>query len=469
VAAPTPERPKGAPRGVTLRSRLFTLLALLGFTILVRQILEAIPGGGTTPMVTVSLGFLLLAAFLAGRISADLGVPRITGYILLGLLVGPGVLDLVTDEAIEGLKLIDDIAISLIALSAGGELRISELRERAGSMAAIMLAEMTLVFIVVAGGVIVAADLLPITAGMSTGAVLVIAMVFGSIAIANSPSVAIAVINDTRSRGPVASTILGVTVLKDVAVILLFAIALAVARTALTPGEGFEAEFFLSLAAEIGGSVLAGAISGAVIAALLPRMGKHAVLFALAIAFLNAYVAELLHLEVLLMSLVAGFFLENLSRVHGGPFVEALEKNALPVYAIFFALAGASIHLDDLAALWPFVAGFVLLRAVAIFAGTWLGARVSGAEPEVRRYAWLGFISQAGVTLGMVVIAARSFPEWGAELQTLFVAMVAVHELTGPILLQWGLKKAGEVGARDRAAPAAEEGAVAPASSGGAR
>ncbi len=465
MASPTPERRKGERRGVTLRSRLLTLLALLGFTILVRQLLEAIPGGGLTPIVTVSLGFLLLAAFLGGRISADLGVPRITGYILLGLLVGPGVLNLVTEEAIEGLKLIDDIAISLIALSAGGELRISELRERAGSMAAIMLAEMTLVFMVVAGGVVVAADLLPITAGMPTGAVLVIAVVFGSIAIANSPSVAIAVINDTRSRGPVASTILGVTVLKDVAVILLFAIALAVARTALTPGEGFEAEFFLGLAAEIGGSILAGALSGAVIAALLPSVRRHAVLFALAIAFLNAYVAELLHLEVLLMSLVAGFFLENLSRVHGGPFVEGLEKNALPVYAIFFALAGASIHLADLAALWPFVAGFVLLRAAAIFGGTWIGARVSGAEPEVRRYAWLGFISQAGVTLGMVVIAARSFPEWGAELQTLFVAMVAVHELTGPILLQWGLKKAGEVGARDRVAPVAVETGTAAGSS----
>lgn len=405
-------------------------------------------------MVTVSLGFLLLAAFLAGRITADLGVPRITGYILLGLIVGPGVLNLVTDEAIEGLKLIDDIAISLIALSAGGELRISELRERAGSMAAIMIAEMTLVFGVVAGGVILAADLIPITSGMPTLTVLVIAMVFGSIAIANSPSVAIAVINDTRSRGPVASTILGVTVLKDVAVILLFAVALAVARTALTPGAGFEAEFFLGLSIEIGGSILAGALSGAIIAALLPRVRSQAVLFALAIAFLNAYVAQVLHLEVLLMSLVAGFFLENLSRVHGDPFVEGLEKNSLPVYAIFFALAGASIHLDALAALWPFVAGFVLLRAFAIFAGTWLGATVSGAEPAVRRYAWLGFISQAGVTLGMVVIAARSFPEWGAELQTLFVAMVAVHELTGPILLQWGLTRAGEVGAREEA-PAA--------------
>lgn len=464
VEGDTAREESGQRRFGAITNRFLTLLALLAFTIIVRQLLDSLPGAGTTSSVTVSLGFLLLAAFMAGRIGADLGVPRITGYILLGLLVGPGVLGLVTEADIAGLKLIDDIAISLIALSAGGELRIRELRERAGSMSAIMVAEMTFVFLVIAGGVLVAGDLLPFTAGRSTGTVLVIAMVFGSIAIANSPSVAIAVINDTKSRGPVAATILGVTVLKDVAVILLFAIALAVARNALTAGSGFEVSFFLGLAAEIGGSIVAGALSGAVIAALLPRVRSQVVLFALGIAFLNAYVAELLHLEVLLMSLVAGFFLENLSSRHGGPFVQALEKNALPVYAIFFALAGASIHLDELAALWPFVAAFVLLRAGAIFSGTWLGARFSGAEPEVRRYAWLGFISQAGVTLGMVVIAARSFPEWGGELQTLFVAMVAVHELAGPVLLQWGLNRAGEVGGREESIRplAGENGATVP-------
>lgn len=450
------ERPR-ARNAAALRARLFTLATLLAFTLIVRWALDTVALDPERSTVTISLGFLLLAAFVAGRIAGDFGLPRITGYIVLGLIVGPEVLGLVTEEDVAGLKLVDDIAISLIALSAGGELRLSELRARASSMLSIMVSEMTFVFVIVAGAVVLAADLLPITADRDTATVLVIALVFGSIAIANSPSVAIAVINETRSRGPVSSTILGVTVLKDVAVILMFAVALAVARAALTPEGGFDGAFFLGLGGEIGGSIAAGALSGAVIAALLPRLRNHRVLFALGMAFLNAYVASILHLEVLLMSLVAGFFLENISRVEGDPFVHALEQNALPVYAIFFALAGASIHLDDLAALWPFVAGFVLLRAGAIFSGTWLGARVSGAEPEVRRYAWLGFISQAGVTLGMVVIAARSFPEWGAELQTLFVAMVAVHELTGPILLQWGLKKSGEVGARDRAAPGEED------------
>ncbi|HEX7119338.1 MAG TPA: cation:proton antiporter [Longimicrobiales bacterium] len=429
--------------------RLASLALLLALMAGLRSALATI-GAVPDPVrsATVALGFLLLAAFIAGKLAAGIGLPRITGYILLGLLVGPDVLGLVRAADIAQLSLIDDIAISLIALAAGGELKMAELRSRGRSMTLIMVAEMAAVFAVVVAVVAALAGVLPFTRGRPTVEVAVIALILGSIAIANSPSVAIAVINDTRSRGPVTSTVLGVTVLKDVAVILFFAIGLSVARSVLAGGAGVDAAFFAELLFEIGGSILAGAVIGWGVAHYLRAVGAHMVLFTLAVAFLASHIAAALHLEVLLVSLSAGFFLENISPVHGEPFVEALEANSLPVYALFFALAGAGLHLDELARLWPFALLLVAARAVAIFAGTWAGARLARAEPVVRRYAWLGFVSQAGVTLGMVIIAARAFPEWGEQLRTLFVAMVAIHELVGPVLLQSGLRRAGEIGAR---------------------
>lgn len=437
-------------RSATVLRRLLTLVVLLVFMGGLRDIMALLDGGADDlRAVTVAVGFLLLAAFLAGKLAGEVRLPRITGYIVLGLVVGPGVLGLLTSAEIEGLRLIDDIAISLIALSAGGELKVSELRTRGRTMVTIMLFEMVAVFVVVAGAVLLLAGVLPFTQGRSLLAVSVIALIFGSIAIANSPSVAIAVINDTRSRGPVASTVLGVTVMKDVVVILFFAVALSVARMALSEGGGFDAAFLGSLLWETGGSVLFGALMGWLISVYLRLMKAHMVLLALGAAFLNAFLAAELHLEVLIVSLVAGFFVENVSPVEGEPFVQGVEANSLPLYALFFAIAGASIHLEELAALWPFAIGLVLARGGAVFLGTWLGARRVDAEPVVRRYAWLGFISQAGVTLGMVIIAARAFPEWGDELRTLFVSMVAIHELIGPILLQRGLERAGEVGARE--------------------
>lgn len=429
--------------------RVFTLVVILLFMLVLREGLGLIGARPAPILATLALGFLLLSSFIAGRILQGAGLPRITGYILLGLLAGPGVLGLVTERDIAQLKLIDDLAISLIALSAGAELRLSELRERMRSIVSIMSFEMISVFVVVAGAVLLLQNVLPFTAGLPLVEVAAIALILGSIAIANSPSVAIAVINDTRSAGPVTSTILSVTVIKDVVVIVLFAIALSVARTLVSEGVGFDTAFFFDIGREIGGSILAGAVIGWLIAIYLRHVGSNIVLFTFAVAFINATIASELHLEILLVSLTAGFFLENISPVAADPFVDGVHRNSLPLYALFFALAGASIHIDELRELWMFALLFVGLRAAAIFGGTLAGARAANAEPEVQRYAWLGFISQAGVTLGMVVIAGRAFPEWGAELRTLFVSMVAIHELIGPIAMQYGLRHAGEMGQRN--------------------
>jgi hypothetical protein len=80
----------------------------------------------------------------------------------------------------------------------------------------------------------------------------------------------------------------------------------------------------------------------------------------------------------------------------------------------------------------------------------------------VRRYAWLGFISQAGVTLALSTIVARTFPTWGVDVQALVIAMIAIHELVGPIGFQFALRRAGEVGAA-RSTPTEGEGGHKPA------
>lgn len=399
-----------------------------------------------TPLL---LGFLLLGAYLAGALAGDLGLPKITGYILGGLLFGPSGLGLITEGEIEALGLVDDVAIALIAFSAGAELKLSEVRRQGRSIASILTVEMIAVFVAVAGLVLLMRGTFPLTVGRSTAEALVIAMVFGSVAIANSPSVAVAVINETRSRGPVTSTILGVTVLKDVAVIVLFALMISTAQAMLLGDGAVDIALARRLAWEIGGSIALGSLVGWLVSMYLHRWKAQPILFILGVAFLLTHLAAVLHLEILLTSLATGLFVENISEREAEPFVRAVEANALPFYALFFSLAGAGIHLDFLLSLWPLVLLLVGVRAAAIWLGTHAGARLGGAGAMVRKHAWTGFVSQAGVTLGMVTIAERTFPAWGEEMKALFVAMVAVHELAGPVLLQKGLGWAGELGARD--------------------
>jgi len=112
---------------------------------------------------------------------------------------------------------------------------------------------------------------------------------------------------------------------------------------------------------------------------------------------------------------------------------------------VFFALAGAGLHLEVLANLWPWVLLVAGLRVVALRYGVVWAGRDPGVSPVLAREGWLGLISQAGVALGLAAVARRAFPEWGVSLETLIVAMIGVHELVGPICFRRALRLAGEV------------------------
>lgn len=393
----------------------------------------------------VALGFLLVGAFLAGKAAKRVRLPRITGYLLVGLAIGPFALGLLTKEMLAGARAVEGLAVALIALTAGGEIKIAWVKQQIRRLALITACELTLVALGVLTVVFFGRELFPFVPSDDIRKAAVIAMVFGAIAVANSPTVTIAVIAENRAEGPVSRTVLGVTVLKDVCVIVLFAIAIAVARNAL--GEGGGESLAMTLGRELGGSVLVGVGVGIGIAWFLRRIDRDTPVFVLAVCFAVSEIAAAFHLETLLIALTAGFWVENFSKARGERLIHGIERVSLPVYALFFATAGAKVDLDALVSMWPLALLLTTTRAACVWLGTATGARLARAEPEVVQYAWLGFISQAGVTLALATIVGRAFPTWGAEVQVLVIAMIALHELIGPIAFQFALKRAGEIGA----------------------
>ena len=427
--------------------RVFALIVLFVIVLTLRSV-EPLPVRGAD--VALMLGILLLCAYIGGQIAKLLGLSRVTGYIAIGLVLGPSGFEFLTDADVRTLEPFSSVAIALIAITAGGELSIERLRGAGRYLASITLVQTAVVMLFVFGSVFVLADFLPFTAGREVPVVLTVAMIFASVAVASSPSVAIAVITDSEAAGPVSTSILGVTVLKDVLVIILFAGALTVAYSVLEPEQAGESSIALNLAREIGGSIIVGALFGAAIGAYLRWVNQHLVVFTIALAWILVEVAATLHLELLLMALTAGFALEALNPKEGDAFVHALEAASLPLYALFFSLAGAAVHLKELALVWQWALLLVAVRAIALWIGTVVGARLGSAPPEVGRHAWPAFISQAGVALGMATLVAREFPEWGAELQSFFVGLVAIHEIIGPIAAKWTLDRAGETGKAPR-------------------
>lgn len=424
-------------------SRVFALAALLAL-IGVWSAVERFPAPGAE--VTLDLGFLLLASFIGGQVAGRLGLSRVTGYILVGLVIGPSLLGFLDDARADALGPFSELAIALIAITAGGELNLRALRGSGRWLASIAVVQTVVIAALVFGAVLALRGVLPFTAGRPGSLVVVVALIFASVAVASSPSVAIAVITDTKSRGPVSTTVLGVTVVKDVVVIVLFAVALAVAYDILEPGGAGQGAVARDVTREIGGSLLVGGLAGVAIAAYLRWVGLHLVLFTVAVAWVLMETAAALDLELLLLGLSAGFVLENLVPSEGSRFVGAVEAASMPLYAVFFGLAGARVHLFELADVWMWAGVLIAVRAAGILVGTRLGARLGGAPEVVRRASWPAFISQAGVALGMVELVSHEFPTWGAELRGFFVGMVAVHELVGPVAAKWALDRAGEVG-----------------------
>jgi Kef-type K+ transport system membrane component KefB len=403
---------------------------------------------------TLALGFLLLAAYLGGEIAKRLRLPRITGYLLLGLLVGPAWLRLVRAEEIAALGFIGDAAVALIALHAGGELRLELLREARVVLTRLSAGAILFPFAAVALVTLSVSPWFPITANQGVGDAIAVALVLGTIAAASSPAVTMALMDELDARGPFARTILSVTVVKDVVVIMLLGLVLAVARLLASEGALHGGVAWTALV-HLAASLAVGVVLGALVAGYLRIVERDTPLFLVATAFFTAEVASLLGLEGMLIALAAGFYLENFSRVEGERLVTALKHGSRPVYVVFFALAGAGLHLDALRSLWPWVLLLVGLRAMGLRAGLRWAGRHPVVTPALARYGWLGLISQAGVTLGLATVARRAFPEWGVSLESLVVAMIGVHELAGPVCFRRALALAGELKERSDVADSA--------------
>jgi Kef-type K+ transport system membrane component KefB len=169
------------------------------------------------------------------------------------------------------------------------------------------------------------------------------------------------------------------------------------------------------------------------------------VLFAVLVVFATAAAAQALHFELLLSLLVAGFLVENVAPVRAEPLVQALHQTAVPVFVIFFAMAGAELRLQEFAAVWPLVLLIALARMGAIWGSTTLAGRLARAETAVVRYGWTGLVSQAGVALGLVAIVADRLSGVGLAMQAVTVGVIAFNESLGPILFRRGLERAGEI------------------------
>lgn len=426
--------------------RLVVLLLLVGGALLLEP-LRVPTEGVIAPRSLFLFGILLLTADTFGAVAHDVGLPRLIGYLVAGLALGPSLSGIVPAGVLEDLSMMKRLAVGLIGLLAGAELRIPDLRIRHRAILAILVLQAAAVLTVIWTLTLVASDWVPFLHGVAGTALVFVALLFATMLTVNSPMVTLALLEETKADGPLARTTLGVVLVADVVVILLFTAAFSLARASL--GEAGDASgagaILFQLLREVLGSILAGAVVGGVLTLYLRFVKREMVVFALVVVFATAAAAQAIGFELLLSLLVAGFLVENVAPVRAEPLVETLHQMAVPVFVVFFAMAGAELRIQEFAAVWPLVLVMALVRMGALYVGASAGARLGGAEPQVRRYAWMGLVSQAGVALGLAAIVADRLPGVGQAMQTLTVGVIAFNESVGSVLFRRGLDRAGEI------------------------
>lgn len=401
------------------------------------------PGTGSGAAGTaLAFGYLLLSAFFAGDLCESLRLPRLTGYILAGIAAGPSVLNLVSTVMTGNLRIFNGVAIALIALTAGVELDWREMRPLFRSIRWQIALAVLGTAVILAATVYFARGWIPFMRGMNSSQTIACALVLGVTMVAQSPAVVVALRAEMAADGPLTRTVLGVVVVSDLVVVLLFALVSSIAKTLF--GAGADAvQTALSLTWELGGSMLSGLLVGGIVFLYLRYIRAAGSLFVVVAGFIVAEVGQRVDLDPLIVALAAGLFIRNLTKL-GPQLLEAVEGASLPVYIIFFAVTGAALHLADLLVIGPAALFFAAVRAGGFVAGSSAAARVAGAPEVVRKFAAFGLVPQAGLALALALLLARTFPSFGSAASSFIVAMVAINQIVAPVLFRMALVKSGE-------------------------
>jgi len=425
-----------------VRLFLFLLLAALSWA---ARLLGTATVNDASGSALLGLGILIIGGVLAGELAVRFRAPRITGYLLLGMVAGPHALGLETAHDAELLRLFEELALGLIALTAGGEFRIAAVRRRLRPLLAVTAAHTVGVLIFVAGTLWLILKVVPMLGPITPAETVAAVALLGVIAVAVSPSTTIAVIADLRARGEMVETVLSVTIVKDLIILLLFTLVNTAALAHLEGGAPNLGDL-TNIVREILGSLLVGAVLGTVLGLYIAKVGRLVPLTVLALALASAELAHQSWMEHLLVCMAAGFAARNLYPRSAGRFLDALEQSSTPVYVVFFALIGAGLDTGVFASLWVPALIYVAVRGMGVWLMTGLPASMAGSSAAMIRFGWMGFLAQAGLSLGLAARIQREVPGIGPAVATLVVAAVVINQLIGPVLWERAIVAAGETG-----------------------
>ncbi len=380
-----------------------------------------------TETLFLTLGVMFFIGLGAHLVGSRTPVPRVTLLLVSGLVAGQ--MGWIPEKITDAYEFLSITALTLVAFLLGGSLKVSDLKVTGRCIFTISLAIVGLTLAVVSLGLI------------ALGTDPALAVVLVGIATATAPAATTDVIRQSGISNDFTRTIEGIVAVDDAWGLLAFSLCISFA-VSITGTTGAAS---LPVIREIGGALLLGLAVGLPGAFLTGRIGGGEPLEveALALVFLTAGLALWAEVSFLIAGMTAGAVIVNLAAHHDRAFHE-IEHIQWPFMVLFFLLAGALLDIEALRDVGFVGLAYLVLRVVARIAGGWFGARIGGASVPERRLFGLALLPQAGVAVGMALIAANALPAFADQIIALTIGTTIAFELIGPVLTLWAIRQSAE-------------------------
>ncbi len=389
------------------------------------------------------VGLMIGGGFIGGKISNYLKFPSVVGYLIAGLFMGPSFLNIFNAELLGNMDTFNDLAMSIVAFIIGSEMRLGALRKMGKSIVIIIFSESFGAFIMVFCGVYLLTRKL------------YLALIFGAMAPASAPAGTAIVLQEYKAKGPLTNALYAVVGLDDGLAIMIYAFAAALAKISITGSSESFLHIIKGPVIEIMGAIILGGLFGLILGYVTKKIHnkKEILAISLSAVMICSGLSNHFHFSLILANLSLGIVFANLYLYANRRSMEAVNFITLPIYTIFFVIAGAHLRISLLPAMGLLGIIYIICRSVGLIGGSFFGAVVSKSNPVLRKYLGLGILSQAGVAVGLAIMATRDFSmlgQVGRDLSVLVINTIAattiVFEIIGPLATKFAINKAGEIG-----------------------
>ncbi len=382
--------------------------------------------------------FYLVIAMVAGlvlsRVVKKLRLPNVTGYLIAGLLIGPCVLGLVPQAALDKLNIITTIALGFIAFSIGGEFKLSSIRSIGKNVIIITLFQSIMAAALV--------DIVLCLCGFNVSE----SIILGAIATATAPAATLMVVRQYKAKGELTNTLLPVVAMDDAVGLIVFAVSSAIADTLASGVQPSVYTMAVAPLIEIALSLLSGGLLGFLISLSMRFFHSRANKMCICIAgvVLGVAIAQQFGLSDLLVCMSVGAVFANL-RNDALEVMDVCDGWTPPLFMLFFVISGAELDVGALPTVGLLGVLYIVVRSFGKYFGAYLGSVVVKASPNIRKYLGITLLPQAGVAIGMAQMVLTQLPQFGARIQAVVLSATLIYELVGPVATKIALTKAGEI------------------------